>query len=313
MNTFELTEELRVAFFEKLNTYLVIGAFDGISHDDVFWKINGKTNRDSVKIILVEPIPPYYQKLVGYKSELHIPQDNIFFENSAVGDKSGFITMTYFNPDSTSTKPWYIEGCACVLENDIPLNRHIKEEIASEDLLKINIRALTVPDILQKYNFPKVDYLQIDTEGYDQRIVESLDLEALGIKYLKFEAYYCTKEFVEQIAKKADESGYLFYRDRGEEGDIHIVKKELFENNSLTNVEALQENTSHESSVIAENTENTSEFQVLLHSSEELLLAWTGRSYVHEIEGKKYYLTFLNNEQKSNAVISKLLGERKKK
>jgi len=223
MNTFENNPELRSKIFEHLNSFLIIGAFDGLSHDDFIPKFNEKTNKEKSKIIFVEPIPEYFERL---KSNLSvISSENVFLENTCIGVNRNEVEMTYFNPTSNGNKPWYIEGCACVVENGIPLNMHIREEIPNSDLLKITCPTITVEDVLKKYDMVNLDYLQIDTEGYDQRIVESINLKELDIKYLKFEAYYCDSEFLENIKNNSDNLGYYFFQD----WDVHIVKKEIID------------------------------------------------------------------------------------
>jgi hypothetical protein len=85
------------------------------------------------------------------------------------------------------------------------------------------MQCTTIPFLLSKNGFSEIDYLQIDTEGYDQRIVSSLDLEALGVKYLRFEKHYCTNSFLEEILEKSYALGYSSYID----WDVHLVKTHL--------------------------------------------------------------------------------------
>lgn len=219
----ELNEELKSKIFEKLNNFIIIGAFDGLSHDDIFYTINKKTDNHNTKIIFVEPVVEYFDRLKSNLSHLEIPQENIFLENCCVGDKNGEVRICYFNSESGGDKPWYIEGCACVVENDIPLNKHIREEIPVENLSFLNTQEVTVSHILNKYNFQTIDYLQIDTEGYDQRIVKSLNLSELDIKYLKFEVFYCDVDFIENLKNESDSMGYYFYQD----WDFHLIRKDL--------------------------------------------------------------------------------------
>jgi len=218
-----LTPELRLSLFNNFDTFLIIGAFDGVSHDDVIDVINQKNNNENAKIIFVEPIPEYFERLKNNLNRINSPQDKIFLENSCIGDSNGDVDMVYFDPNYTGNKPWYIEGCACVIENGIPLNMHIREEIPQEGLITITTKTNTVKDILDKYEFNKIDYIQIDTEGFDQRIVESIDISSLGCKYLKFEAFYCSEEFINKMKDEAEKLGYFFYKD----WDIHLIKKDL--------------------------------------------------------------------------------------
>lgn len=223
MSTIEVNKELRNKLFESFDNFLIIGAFDGLSHDDVVVQINEKTDNSNTKVIFVEPIPEYFGRLKSNLQCLKIPENNIFLENSCIGNEVNEVEMAYFNPNSEGNKPWYIEGCACVVENGIPLNIYIRHEIPEQDLLHIKTQQITVKNVLDKYNFEGIDYLQIDTEGYDQRIIESIDLNELGVKYLKFEIYYCEPEFIEKLRERADSMGFYYFED----WDFHLIRKDL--------------------------------------------------------------------------------------
>jgi hypothetical protein len=54
-----------------------------------------------------------------------------------------------------------------------------------------------------------VDYVQVDCEGYDQVIVDSIDIDKYKIKQLKFETHYVSSEFLEYFEKKTNPTNII--------------------------------------------------------------------------------------------------------
>jgi FkbM family methyltransferase len=171
-----------------MKNYIIIGAFDLISHDNIYQKL---LEEDDYKVIFVEPIPLYYNKLINNCSEL---KGQCFFENTAISNQSEIIDIEYVNKDYLHIYPSYIDGCSSVVEQGEPINRYLKD-VKKEHRSSIKIQAITFEYLINKYNLNTIDYLQIDTEGYDERIVRSIDLNKYKIKKLKFEHHYINKDY----------------------------------------------------------------------------------------------------------------------
>lgn len=224
MPQFHLDQDLKNRLIQSLETHLIVGAMDGISHDDYFNWILEKENRQDTRVIFVEPVTEYIEKLKENSLRLDIPASNLYFEQCCISDKEEVVDFAHFTFNTPiGDRPWYIDGCSSVVENGEPLNTHLANDINRQDLVITQVQCVTVPSILSKNNFSQVDYLQIDVEGYDQRIVSSLDLEALGVQYLRFEKHYCPNSFLEEILEKAYALGYSSYID----WDVHLVKTHL--------------------------------------------------------------------------------------
>jgi hypothetical protein len=63
--------------------------------------------------------------------------------------------------------------------------------------------------LCEKYGFDEVDYVQVDCEGYDQVIVDSIDINKYKIKQLKFELHYIGNEFLEYFKEKTKPSNVI--------------------------------------------------------------------------------------------------------
>ena len=220
MNTFNLPE-LETLIYEKTNSFIIIGAFDGESHDNFFTKIQEKSNKNNNTIIFVEPVKKYFNELIKRVNSLI--DYNVICENTAISDKIESIEMVSVKPNLLDKYGWYIEGCACVVENNIPLNIYMKE-VEEFDIDREEITTITFNDLLSKHDLPTIDFLQIDTEGYDERILNTIDFGVLEIKFIKFEKHYLSEGFIENFINKLEVLNYSYYWDND---NYYFVKNSL--------------------------------------------------------------------------------------
>lgn len=222
MEAFNLPE-LEQKIYNELKKFIVIGAFDGESHDNFFERVKQKNSKNANKIIFVEPIKKYYDILV--QNALSINDSEVICENIGISDKNEDVTMVSVNPSALHKYPSYIEGCACVVENGTPINIFI-QQIEDEDLIYENLSCITFNDLIYRHNFSDVDFLQIDTEGYDERIVKSIDFNSCDIKFIKFEKFYLTEDFINGFTLKLEHLDYVTYSD---EMNYYFLKKTLLD------------------------------------------------------------------------------------
>lgn len=220
METFNLPE-LEQKIFNKLKNFVVIGAFDGESHDNFFEKIRNKNGTSHSKIIFVEPVKKYYDLLTQKISSLK--NVDIICENVGISNKNENVIMVSVKPNLLDKYGWYIEGCACVVENGVPINIYM-QTVEKNDLDYEHITCITFNELLNRNNLSKVDFLQIDTEGYDERIIKTIDFETNDISFIKFEKHYLTEGFIEGFQVKLFELGYVVYWDSD---NYYFLKKTI--------------------------------------------------------------------------------------
>ena len=101
------------------------------------------------------------------------------------------------------------------IDNDIPgnegsqhasmyLSHMYKMGHAYEALVKITVPCITLNDYIPH----QVDYLQIDTEGHDDIIVNSIDFERFDIKKIEFEKAHLEEYRLERTTKLLKNNGY---------------------------------------------------------------------------------------------------------
>lgn len=58
-----------------------------------------------------------------------------------------------------------------------------------KNMIKIIAKTITFDTICQKLNITDIEYLQIDTEGFDSEIIKMLDLNKYNIKQIRYEKW----------------------------------------------------------------------------------------------------------------------------
>lgn len=196
---------------KKKGFFVDIGANDGIciSNSKVFEELGWEG-------ICVEPDPDVFARL----SQNRVKSDNY---QLGISDKSG-----YFNFTKISGKVQLLSGLSDEFED-----AH-KERIAREakehccKIETITIQTKRFEELMSGYpNIKVIDYLSIDTEGNESKILRDIDFKKYDIKILSVENNYEDNGIVEYMAKK----GYKSFKCGCD--DIY-VKKKLY--NRLTNI-----------------------------------------------------------------------------
>ena len=135
-------------------------------------------------ILLVEPVP-YNIALLKENSAKY---NNITIETSAVSEKNEIKKFYYIKPDAVKKlgKHW-ASGIGSFDKQHI-LNHKNKRFLVSDlDIEEINIQYLTFSDLTDKYSISSIGLLQIDVEGAEFEILNSIDFEKIEIKKIIFE------------------------------------------------------------------------------------------------------------------------------
>lgn len=213
-------QEIEDHLYSLCNTFVVIGAYDGESYDTFFQKMLKKENKNAT-ILFVEPVKKCFEKLVIKSQKLN--DYKTICDKSAVSNKNETISVASVKTEHINKYPWYIAGCSSVVENNEPINIYLKK-IQKDHLDFEEIDSITFEDLILKHNLNNVDFLQIDTEGYDERILNSINFSCYNINYLKFESYYLSTNFLETFGPHMESLNYCFYCDRD---NCYFVKSSL--------------------------------------------------------------------------------------
>lgn len=155
--------------------FLQIGTNDG---NDDFLKIVRGTNPN--KIILVEPnhflndkIKDNYKKVENYVIENYAITSDNFGTVELVIPKDDPSTGSSVNGISYGDKHFTL----------IPMDDW------GNDFLKMKAESISFNDLCKKHEIDHINYLHIDTEGYDAEIIKSIDFENIKIDIIKYESW----------------------------------------------------------------------------------------------------------------------------
>lgn len=176
-----------------------IGANDGVRADPVRHLIL----RHGLSGLLVEPLPDLFARL----QENYAGHQNLKFEQCAVGDYDGQIPLYRVRPDPAL--PDWLQGLGSLNRNHLT---SVKFDFQDFDkyVEEVTVPILTISSLLRKHGMSDVGLLQIDTEGFDCRIVQSAIRFGLRPAIINYEHNHV--HAIEQAACKRllSEHGYDF-------------------------------------------------------------------------------------------------------
>lgn len=183
-----------------VKVYFQIGTNDG---NDLFLEKVKEDKPDLV--ILVEPL----KELEGLIKENYKGLDNVLLYSNAI----------YYKDDET-------------VELYIPAKNGIMGNVASngityskshfsllpmndwgdkKDMVKYATKTITFDTICKNHNITEIEYLQIDTEGFDSEIIKMIDFDKYKIKTIRFEKWefdtWCFSRYNEDKWKELGKNG----------------------------------------------------------------------------------------------------------
>ena len=183
---------------------VVIGAHSGIHLKNLISEYKNQ------EILLVEPVPYNYQILENeYKN-----QENISICRNALIDKSKKDFFHYVKKDSiTKLGKHWASQIGSFDKNHILNHKNKRFDIKADDIETIQIEFITFDDLIQKYSIKSIDKLQIDVEGAEYKIMNSINFQKIEINKILFEAKHFDGTFIEgkklqEIEEKLKSNGY---------------------------------------------------------------------------------------------------------
>ena len=167
---------------------VVIGAHSGIHIKDL---ISEYANQ---KVLLVEPVPYNYQILENdYKNN-----ENIFISRNAIFDEAKKDKFYHVKKDSIKKlgKHWASQ-IGSFDKNHILNHKNKRFDIKDDDIQITEVEFITFQDLVKKYSINSINKLQIDVEGAEYKIMNSIDYNKIKIKNIFFESKHFDGTFTE--------------------------------------------------------------------------------------------------------------------
>ena len=158
---------------------VIIGAHFGV------WLTEKISDYKSSNILLVEPVPYNYkilQKKFNDNKDIFICINAVFSENS----KKNF----YFVKETSIPKlgKHWASGIGSFDKQHILNHKSKRFEIKDDDIDNIEIDFITFDNLIKKYEIKTIDNLQIDVEGAEYEILNSIDFKKIKINSIQFES-----------------------------------------------------------------------------------------------------------------------------
>jgi FkbM family methyltransferase len=177
---------------------VVIGAHSGIWLSSLLEKYKDQNT------LLVEPVP-YNIKLL---KENTLKYKNVKIETSAISKKKENKKFYFIKPESIKSlgKHWASE-IGSFDKKHIINHKKKRFDVSDSDIEEIKIQYLTFSDLLTKYDISSIDMLQIDAEGSEFEIMDSINYKDVKINKIFFESKHFDGTFnegkkLDQIKKK---------------------------------------------------------------------------------------------------------------
>ena len=167
---------------------VVIGAHSGIHIKDL---ISEYANQ---KVLLVEPVPYNYQILENdYKNN-----ENIFISRNAIFDEAKKDNFYHVKKESIKKlgKHWASQ-IGSFNKNHILNHKNKRFDIKDDDIQITEVEFITFQDLVKKYSINSINKLQIDVEGAEYKIMNSIDYNKIKIKNIFFESKHFDGTFTE--------------------------------------------------------------------------------------------------------------------
>lgn len=178
--------------FSKQNNgqvnFIQIGASDGLRWDPFRrFIIDNKWNG-----LFVEPLPNVFDILVN--NYAYVKNQDLRFVNAAISiDDSEYIDIWSYSEEFCNSLS--LEEKLRYLRKSSLDKKHVESSLASfEDIASIvkcfRVKCISINSLISEYSADnQVDLFLIDAEGYDDKIVETINFELTQPKAILFEAH----------------------------------------------------------------------------------------------------------------------------
>ncbi len=213
---FRLAVEALMARRGDALRFVQIGANDGRFSDPLrsYVLTRGWTG------ILVEPQANVFEKLRDNYADC---ADRLVFENLAISDQD---RLTLYLPpaDWAGRDEVYAES---IVSSDAKV---IARQIGTSqaNLRRVDVPALTLTALFEKHAITELDLLQIDAEGYDWQVLQTLDLARYQPHLIQLETGHLGRTDLAAMAQWLNSHDYLIYYG-GWQGDTLAMRRTFFD------------------------------------------------------------------------------------
>lgn len=193
---------IKLASGQEQLVILQIGANAGNTESDPLCKFllqPPKTLRATVKAVLIEPVPELFQQLS--RNYAHIP--GVLLEKLAIAESTDprmfYGLRAGIDLAAQGLPPWsYQLGSFFPHQTEPylvmrPFDPDLKAFV-EKNIVKTEVPCEPLSRLCARHDLQRVDLLQIDTEGYDYRVLKTLDFSKVLPLYINYERIHLKGE-----------------------------------------------------------------------------------------------------------------------
>lgn len=151
--------------------FIQIGANNGRRFDPIYNVVQSL----NLKGLVIEPVKDYYNELVeNYKNSKVIPINRAIYEGNG--------KISIFRVKQDADLPEWSKGIA-----SLDPEHHKKSNTDKENIVEEVVEAITFEKLFKDYDVKNIDFLQIDTEGYDYNLLKLFPFEKFQPSIIHFE------------------------------------------------------------------------------------------------------------------------------
>jgi FkbM family methyltransferase len=158
-------------------TLLQIGAFDGVSNDPVFEFIRA----NQIRAILVEPFERNVRKL----EKAYEGMQGVSVVQAAIAYEDGNATMFRAKNTGRWSESNWVGQIASFDQNHL-----LRHGVQRDEIEEVSVETLSLPSLLSRCNVDSVEFLQVDTEGFDAEVVKMSLMLPVKPSFINFEHYH---------------------------------------------------------------------------------------------------------------------------
>ena len=175
-----------------------LGAFIGNTRNDpLFMTLRKRMKEINGKLIVVEPVKMFYDELI--KNYEDIP--GVAFENVAISEHSGPATIYRLGvdpvphgyPDWMSQLSSLKTTRMTELWDQYEVDKRM-QEFYLKHRIEETVQCITFSELMNRHGLTHLDLLQIDVEGYELEILQTIDFKAFPTRFVNYESVLLNRE-----------------------------------------------------------------------------------------------------------------------
>lgn len=206
--------------FSKNNpmNVVIVGAMDGISFDN----IGDYIHDPNWSVAFVEPVQHYMDQLKQNFGE----KSNFTFINKGISDKTEVKTFVKIKNESIDSGEVVrgIGGMTTIYPPKNNMKHLINDATFDQHLEKVDFECVDVITLKKELPFNKINYLQIDTEGYDWMILKQFTPGELY--FIKIEHYSLDEIEKNELFQYFEDNNYYYHKALE---DTYAIRRDVLE------------------------------------------------------------------------------------